>query len=803
MKKLFFAILLTFVAAAQIIAQKHTITGFVSDVSNGEQLLGANVYNSETYSGTVTNNYGFYSLTQIAGDISVKYSFVGYQSVVISFNLSKDTLISIELTPTIELDEVEIRSSGIESKLESSQMSVTELPMRTLKKLPVFFGEVDIMKTIQLLPGVQSGTEGTSGLYVRGGGPDENLILLDGVPVYNANHLFGFFSVFNADAINSVTLVKGGFPARYGGRLSSVLDIRMKDGNSKEFHGSGSIGLIASKLTLEGPIIKDKSSFIVSGRRTYIDLFTYPFMAIYNNSNNYGESFFGGYYFYDLNGKINYTFSEKSRIYLSAYMGNDKAYARAKYEENDFVDKDEFKLRWGNITTSLRWNYVFNKKLFANTRVSYSRYNFVVGSKYEYESASSHEKFDFSYFSGINDFAASIDFDYVPRPNHYIRFGISNIYHTFSPGVNAYSFSESENAGESISVDTTFGNSRIYANEIDIYIEDDFSISKSIKVNLGLHASGFAVKGTFYKSLQPRVAIRVIANEKLSIKASYAKMEQYVHLLTNTSIGMPTDLWVPVTDSIKPMKSQQLAVGAVYNFNNVFEISVEGYYKWMYDLITYKPGASYLTSDDTWQEMITTGKGWSYGGEFLIRKDMGKLSGWIGYTLSWSWRQFEEVSPDKYPYHYDRRHDVSVVATYKFSEKFDMGAAWVYGTGNAVTLPYDKYLALGDYSNFLDIPGGSQGSPYLPYVDNVQERNNYRTPAYHRLDISFNFNKKTKWGKRTWSLGLYNAYFRQNSFFIYIDYDYDNYDPSVEPEKVLKSVSIFPGMPYVSWSFEF
>jgi len=802
MKNLFIftLVLLSITSIAQ--SKKLTITGFITDASNGEKLLGANVFNNATYSGTVTNNYGFYSLTQREGSISVKYSFVGYQSQIISFNLKHDTVISLELVPTIELEEVEIKATGVESRLESSQMSVNELPMKDIKKLPVFFGEVDIMKTIQLLPGVQSGTEGTSGIYVRGGGPDENLILLDGVPVYNANHLFGFFSVFNADAINSVTLVKGGFPARYGGRLSSVLDIRMKEGNSKEFHGEGSIGLIASKLTLEGPIIKDKSSFIVSARRTYIDVLSYPIQVLANKQNTQSK-FFGGYYFYDLNGKINYKFSDKSRLLLSAYMGNDKAYATSKYKSNDIEDNEKFKLRWGNITTALRWNYVFNKKLFANTRVSYSRYNFLVGEQYELKRSGYYENLDFTYASGIQDFAASIDFDFIPVPNHYIRFGVSNIYHTFNPGVNAYSFKDSEGSGQNTTIDTTFGNTKINANEIDIYIEDDFSISKSVKINLGLHASGFAVNNTFYTSLQPRGAIRVIASDNLSLKASYAKMEQYIHLLSNTSIGMPTDLWVPVTDSIKPMKSQQLAIGAVYNLKDLFEISVEGYYKWMDDLITYKPGASYLSSNDTWQGMVTTGIGWSYGAEVLIRKDYGKLTGWIGYTLSWSWRKFEEVSAEKYPYHYDRRHDISVVGTYKFSENFDVGAAWVFGTGNAVTLPYDKYIALGDYRRFLGIPDDYQGDPYLPYIDNVEERNNYRTPAYHRLDISFNFHKKKKWGKRTWSVGMYNAYFRQNTFFIFTDYDYDNYNPEAEPKKVLKSVSIFPGMPYISYSFRF
>ena len=797
MKKFLILISVVLGSISLLKAQNYTISGVIEDKANGEKLYGANIYNTSSFEGSVSNNYGFYSLKQNAGKVSIKYSFVGFQDVVLVFNLQKDTLINIELSQLIDLQEVEVISNSIESRLESSQMSVEELPMKTIKKLPVFFGEVDIMKTIQLLPGVQSGSEGTSGLYVRGGGPDQNLILLDGVPVYNANHLFGFFSVFNADAINSVTLVKGGFPARYGGRLSSVLDIRMKEGNSKEFHGEGSIGLIASKITLEGPIIKDKSSFIISARRTYIDILAKPFMYLSNKMNGNSGTFSGGYYFYDLNGKINYKFSDKSRLYFSIYHGNDKAYSKSKYEYDDIKSSSKFKLRWGNITTSLRWNYIFSKNLFANTRVSYSRYNFLVGEDYQLEMNNGNENYDFTYFSGIDDIAISSDFDYIPLANHYIRFGVSNIYHIFNPGVNAYKVKDNQT-----SIDTTFGNSRIYANELDVYIEDDFSIGSRIKVNIGVHASGFFVKNTFYKSLQPRGAIRLIATEKLSLKASYAQMEQYIHLLSNSTVGMPTDLWVPVTDKIKPMKSRQMAIGAVYNLNNMFEISLEGYYKWMDDLITYKPGASYFSIDNTWQDMVTVGKGNSYGGELLIRKDMGKLSGWIGYTLSWTWRKFDEVSPNKYPYRYDRRHDISIVATYKLNDKVDFGAAWVFGSGNAVTLPYDKYLGLGDYASILAGSGG-ESPENLPYVNNIEMRNNYRAPSYHRLDISVNFHKDKKWGERTWSVGLYNAYFRQNAFFLYVEDDYSHYQETGKSKKVLKQISLFPGMPYVSYSFKF
>jgi hypothetical protein len=794
LKLIFLSIL---IAPVISFSQNVTISGYIEDGATGEKLIGANVFDVKTYQGTITNNYGFYSLTLPAGEKTIKFSFVGYQPNELTLDLGKDTTVTVSLHPAVELDEVVVESTRIENALESSQMSVTKLPMNMVKSLPVFMGEVDIIKTLQLLPGIQSGNEGASGLYVRGGGPDQNLILLDGVPVYNANHLFGFFSVFNADAINSVSITKGGFPARYGGRLSSVLDIRMKEGNSKEFHVTGSVGLIAAKLTVEGPIIKDRTSFIVSARRTYIDILAKPFLKLASNQEP-GYKINSGYYFYDLNAKINHKFSDKSRLYLSAYMGNDKAYTKEEYKDNEVYDEEEFGLKWGNITTSLRWNYMFNNKLFANTRVSFTRYKFNVDEQYKYEESSYKEDFKFNYFSGIDDVAGSIDFDYVPNTSHYIRFGMSDIYHTFNPGVNAYS--EKSNEDTDANIDTVFSNSKIYAHEIDFYIEDDIKIGSRIKTNIGLHLSGFAVREKFYTSIQPRISTRYMVNEKMSVKASYAKMTQYIHLLSNTSIGLPTDLWVPVTENIEPMQSDQVAIGSVYNINKSFEVQVEGFYKWMTNLITYKPGASYFTVSNTWQNMVTTGKGWSYGAEFLVRKNLGKFTGWVGYTLAWSNRLFTEVSPEKYPYRYDRRHDISIVVLWKKSEKFDVGATWVYGTGNAVTLPFDKYLSLDNYNNFT-----GNGSTFyeLPYIENVQNRNNYRMPAYHRLDIGLNFHKKTKWGSRTWSVGIYNAYFRQNAFFVYVDYDYHQSPNFGRQKKVLKQVSLFPGIPYITYSFRF
>ncbi|MCK4344779.1 MAG: TonB-dependent receptor, partial [Bacteroidales bacterium] len=520
-----------------VFAQNYTISGFIEDFETGEKLINANIYSSETQKGTISNNYGFYSITLPARNIRIHYSYVGYKGITREFLLNKDTLINIALETSNLLEEIEVRANSIQSDVESSRMSMNRIPVETIKGLPVLLGEIDIIKTIQLLPGVQSGAEGTSGFYVRGGSPDQNLILLDEVPVYNANHLFGFFSVFNNDAINTVNLTKGAFPARYGGRLSSVLDIRMKEGNKSRIKGSGSVGIISSKLTLDGPV-NDKTTFLISGRRTYIDLLAQPLIK-YSTQNDY-DKFKAGYYFYDLNAKMNHTFSNKSRLYLSTYLGKDKAYMTSEETDVAYYDKIKFGLGWGNITTALRWNYLFNDRLFSNTTITFSRYKFLtkVNEAHSFEENTPVEEFSFTYSSGIKDFAGKIDFDYIPSTNHYIKFGTNIIQHTFNPGVAAYYVSGINGSTEN--VDTTFGNKKIIADEFSAYIEDDLKISRRFKANLGLHFSGFMVENKFYNSLQFRFSARYLLNEKWSVKGAYSEMTQYIHLLTNASVGLPT-----------------------------------------------------------------------------------------------------------------------------------------------------------------------------------------------------------------------------------------------------------------------
>jgi outer membrane cobalamin receptor len=786
MKAVFFSVLC--LISNMGFAQQYTISGTITDEDTQEVLIGSNIYDIQNLDGTTSNNYGFYSLTLPSDTVEIRYSFVGYQPGSASFYLHKDTVINMSLRAFALLEEVVITSEHEESIQEMSQMSSITIPISRMEQLPAFLGEVDVMKSLQLLPGVQSGSEGSSGLYVRGGGPDQNLILLDGVPVYNASHLFGFFSVFNSDAINNVTMIKGGFPARYGGRLSSVIDVQAKEGNMHEFHGEGSIGLISSKLTLEGPIKSDKTSFIVSARRTYADVL---FSPIYKATSEYDETL--GYFFYDVNAKINHKLSDKDRIYLSAYLGKDKAYSSYKDDfDPEYTSgtsyEDEFGLRWGNVTTAFRWNRILTKKLFSNTQLTYSRYKFDLFSeslqkRFVEDELVETDFYKERYFSRIQDFTGKIDFDYLPMPNHFMRFGANATSHVFEPGAASYVAQS-----EASAIDSTFGASAINAWEFSGYIEDDFKIGSLLKINAGLHASAFQVRDEFYTSLQPRISVRYMIGKSLAAKASYAEMTQYIHLLTNSGIGLPTDLWVPATDLIRPQKSRQIALGVVRNFTQKYELSVEGYYKAMDNLIEYKEGASFLNITDSYEDKVESGTGNSYGFEFFLQKKLGSLTGWLGYTLSWSNRTFQNINQGKpFPYKYDRRHDISLALVKSFNKKVSFSAAWVFGTGSAVTLPIGSYPAYDE--EYIWSPG----------IKIYGNRNGYRMRDYHRLDVSVSFKKEKKWGERTWTFGLYNAYSRKNPFYLDIEY---RGEYGVREARFVQ-YSLFPILPSVRYSFKF
>lgn len=775
-----------------LLSQKFTISGTISDSSSGETLLSANIYNTQSQDGSVSNNFGFYSLTLASGNVELHYSYIGYESEVIAFNLKRDTTINVSLTPSTKLDEVVITSKAKESIENRTQMSTIDIPILQIKKVPALLGETDVLKAIQLLPGVQSGGEGQSGLFVRGGSPDQNLILLDGVPVYNASHLFGFFSVFNADAIKDVKLIKGGFPARYGGRLSSVIDINMKDGNKKEFHGSASIGLISSKLTLEGPIIKDRTSFMVSARRTYLDPLARPFIKSAYRAND--QEGVAGYYFYDLNGKLNHKLSEKDRLHFSIYTGRDALYQESKNldeSENFFNDNN---LYWGNLTSALRWNRSWTPKLFSNTTLTFSRFklgtDFIFGEK---EGDEVTQGYGLKYGSGIRDFAGKIDFDYIPNSSNSIKFGVHAIKHKFIPGtfdLKVYGVDGYENQVVQDSID---------ADEYALYIENDMKITDRLKANYGLHASAFDVNNKLYTSLQPRIGLLYKAADRLSFKASYAQMRQYINLLSFEGIGLPTDLWLPSTDRILPQDSWQVALGVAKTFDE-FEISAEAYYKDMKNLLSYSEGSGVFETSD-WQDRVSQGSGKSYGFELLLQRKLGRLNGWIGYTWSKTNRTFPDINLGRtYPFKYDRRHDISIVGNYEIKPNVELSAGWVYGTGNAVTLSGEKYrIAKGDL--IFD------KTSYPPVIQNVQSKNNYRMRDYHRLDLGISFKKKKKNGLRTWSFGGYNIYARANPLYIYLGStnvtkgDGSGLITGYRP--ALKQVTLFPFIPYVTYKYEF
>lgn len=759
-----------------------TISGYIEDASSGEKLIAANVFDSKSLEGTVTNTYGFFSLTLPAGEVDLSASYIGFQALRANFDLRKDTTITFRLPSSLELKEVEIIAEKLDRIEENSQMSQVEVPVETIERIPALLGEVDVLKTLQLLPGVQGGGEGQSGIYVRGGSPDQNLVLLDGVPVYNVSHLLGFFSVFNSDAIKNVTLTKGGYPARYGGRLSSIIEINMKEGNMQEFHGEGSIGLIASRLTLEGPIKKGKTSFMVSGRRTYADLI---FKPIIKKQFEEDEDFKLKMYFYDLNAKINHKINDKHRLFFSTYSGSDVFAVRYKENFNDggyYINDGG--IDWGNITAAARWNWMINNKLFANTTMTYSRFKFDFLAGVEDKSDGEINSYSAKYTSGIYDWAGKIDFDYIPNPKHYLKFGGGATHHTYDPGAFAFEARFDEER-----FDTLLGATQTKSVEFQAYIEDDISLG-ALKANIGVHASGFAVDGTFYHSVQPRIGLRYLLPNDWALKASFATMAQYINLLTNESLSLPTDLWVPSTKRIKPQTSWQPALGVAKTLWDEFEFSLEGYYKKMNNVISYKEGVSFLGLENDWQDKVTQGEGESYGAELFFQKKRGRLTGWIGYTLSWTNRRFDEInSGKKYPFKYDRRHDFELVASYELYEDVTVSGTWVYGTGNSITLPIYHYDSPVIYDS-------QNGGFYPREIESIGDKNSFRMAPYHRFDISISFLKKKKRFERTWVIGVYNAYNRPNPYFIYNGRD-------KEGNRAFRQVSLFPIIPSVSYNFKF
>lgn len=801
---LFLLCLLLFPLAA---GAQLTVSGTVTDQQTGETLIGATVFETGSGRGTTTDVNGRYSLTVKSKEAILRVSFVGYETVFDTVKQGQGRKRNYALRPSIRLQEVVVTAQRVNSR-ESSQMSAIEIPVEQIKSVPVLFGEADILKAIQLLPGVQSGNEGTGGMYVRGGGPDENLFLLDGIPLYNVNHLGGFFSAFNADAVKNVTLYKGSFPARFGGRLSSVLDVTTNNGNDKKVHGNASVGFISAKLNVEGPIVKEKTTFCLSARRTYADFMLQPLVRKMATDIDGKTKLTAGYYFYDLNGKLTHKFSDRSRLYAMFYMGDDDAYTRVRTQsslsEDEYLD---FRNNWGNTVGGIRWNYELTPKLFMNLSAAYTQYKnkMVVGIEKVTPRTDGSEQLSTvngNYFSTVKDLTGRLDFNYQPNPDHNVQFGAYYTQHWFQPSVisGSIDYFDSIQMNQSWQMDSTITEDTVPAGEMVAYIEDDWSINDFIKLNYGLHMSGFAVGKTLYPSVQPRVSGRVLLGENLSLKVGYAYMTQYLHLLSTTSISMPTDLWVPATERIKPMTAHQVAAGAFYTIPMVVDLSVEGYYKRMSNLIEYRDGATALGTSAGWEDLVCMGDGWTYGVEFLAQRSFGRLTGWLGYTWSRTTHLFDregqELNGGKpFPAKYDRRHDISIVLTYKFSDRFDVSATWVFCTGNTATLAMQKYPVASDN------PDDYNNSRMSNTLSHVEGRNNFRMPNYHRADISVNFHRqfKRKNCHRTINLSVYNLYNQKNPYLTYTssDYSYHGYN------RALVQLSIFPILPSVAYTLYF
>ena len=786
-------------------AQSYTISGTVTDKSSGETLIGVTVLDKHSKKGTLTDVNGHFSLTLKKDSVDLQVSYVGYTPVSEKFFLDANRTYYFNLVHSIELKEVTVTAERVQD-VKSSQMSATDMPIEQIKAIPVLFGEADIVKAIQLLPGVQSGNEGSSGMYVRGGGPDENLYLLDGVVLYNVNHMGGFFSAFNTDAVKNVTLYKGSFPARFGGRLSSVLDITANNGNSQQLHGNLSIGLISAKFSLEGPIVKEKTTFNISARRTYADIFMVPLIKAFSKSQDDGANFKAGYMFYDINAKATHKFSDRSRLFASFYMGSDKVYANVLTSTS--LGEDQYlgtKDRWGNILAALRWNFELTPKIFMNATASYTRYtNYLYGEIAKSETGSGNQQSTISgeYNSGIQDLTIRTDFTYNPNPNHNVRFGAYYTHHWFTPEVmeGHVNYFDQVQMSDTLTVDTATGVMMTPANEYVLYAEDDWSIGQMVKVNYGVHLSGFQVENSFYASIQPRLSGRLLLTDDLSLKVGYAYMTQYMHLLSTTGISLPTDLWLPVTDRVKPMKAHQVALGLFYSWSGIADFSIEGYYKHMSNLLEYKDGKTLFGAPDNWEDMVVTGDGWAYGVEFLVQRSIGKFTGWIGYTWSRTMHQFNREGNvlnggKPFPAKYDRRHDVSIVLSYKFNKKIDISATWVFSTGNALTLAMQRYPQASDDPEEYYSNSGAQSLSY------ISSRNNFRMPNYHRLDLGANFHRVFRNPRlhRTISVSIYNVYNRKNPYMLYVSNanSYHGYGSA------LMQLSLFPILPSVAYTFYF
>ncbi len=750
----------------------YVINGIITDSLSGESLIGVTVkFSNKTQSGTSTNAYGFFSYKLSPGEYTMTVSYIGYRTLSRSVTIDSDKRLDLSLVPDNSLDEVVVTSEKRNGNVLSAQMGIAKVNLSEIRNVPVIFGERDVLKTLQLLPGIKSAGEGNSGFYVRGGSTDQNLILLDEAPVYNASHLLGFFSTFNSDAIKDVSVYKGGMPAQYGGRLSSVLDIRMNDGNKKEFTAEGGIGLISSRLKLEGPIVSDKSSFMISGRRTYAD----AFLAFAKDKSIRKNTL----YFYDLNAKSNYQIDNKNTIYLSGYFGRD-----------ELGLNQTFGFDWGNATATLRWNHLYSNRLFSNTSLIYSNYNYVI------ENFIKENNFKVS--SSIRDLNLKQDFQLSLNNSHNVRFGLDLVSHTIAPG----SITSSDRS--SVNEETI---EKRKGEEVSAYISDEWEINDKFNIVYGIRASSFFLRGpgTFnlynsegkiinsrnyssgrlvksYFRLEPRLSASYLLDPFSSLKISYTRNSQNLHLMSNSTASSPTDLYILSSNNVKPEMADQVALGFFRNFNeDKYEFSAEIYYKTMLNQIEYRNGTD-LRGNKNVEADLLYGKGRAYGIELYLKKRFGKLNGWVGYTLSRTERRFDDIDNGNWFFaKQDRTHDVSLVGIYKAGARWTLSSTFVYNTGNAVTFPAGKYQV--------------NNQTYFYY----SVRNSDRMPDYHRLDIAATLEARP--GKKlqsSWSMGFYNLYNRKNAYSINFQ---DDPDDKTKTQAV--KTTLFGIIPSITWNFKF
>jgi hypothetical protein len=782
MRSILCLLILSFASAlySPLGAQNINVRGTVYDTDNGETLIGATLYCPQFEKGALSNEYGFFSLTlpKSQDNILLRVSYVGFSDQNILLSGFKDTVLNIQLSSGIALQEVVVQADSERERLNSTQMSVANLSAREAKLLPALFGEVDILKTVQLKPGIQSGAEGSSGLIVRGGSPDQNLILLDEAVVYNPNHLFGFFSTFNADAVKDLKIYKGGFPAEYGGRLSSVIDVRLRDGNNQKLSASGGIGLITSRLTVEGPIVEGKSSFIVSGRRTYVDLITNGINRA--NANNADFNPIPGYNFYDLNAKVNYKFSDKDQLFVSGYFGRD-----VFSFNNEFFN---FGFNWGNSTLTTRWNHVYGKNLFSNTTFVFSHY--------QYDISNQLPGFSFNFGSSVKDFSLKNSYFYTLGNGHVLKAGLEATQHNFSIG-------RLRAGNDDGSLSFTAGN-LLRGFQWATYVSDEWEATSLLRISGGLRLSGFVNNATHFANLEPRLAAKYSLNPIVSLKGSYARMAQYVHLIANTGISLPTDIWYPTTENVRPQLSDQVALGmAALLGKNVF-LEIEGYYKNLQNQLEFKDNANLFVNENLENE-FAFGKGYATGMEITLEKKNGKVQGWIGYTLAWINRgRFEALDGSKimegryFRPRYDRRHDLSVVGIYELNHRITITGSFVYGSGDLTWLPSGRAY----YQGII-------GENSRPVTAIYGDRNNIRMPSYHRMDLGMVLKFFPSWGESDLTFSIYNAYDRRNPYFLFLQPELQALEVNGEIIAELpvgvsaRQVSLFPILPSVTWNFKF